>query len=241
MVALLSAGSTASAQYFEPGQQSDGYFPDSQQSQSYGARATPPPLDEVPGPPDIRFGIGIDLGFGVLSFPSLDDELLEPNDADPLNRRGMLAFDANGFVEFVQTLRLGFLAGMRGGGTENTAALASFFGLGVDVGHVSRYGWAVFAGGGVGFGAFGSASENKFDEYYDYDATGLWVRGHLRVERQLNPYIALRLTGLYERTFIRSDDVYIDIPFDAPDPVLGDPDGDFDNFGALFGIVFTTF
>lgn len=237
---MFCASSTASAQYFEPGRQSSGYFPDSQQRYDYGVRASPP-MDEASGPPDLRFGIGLDLGFGLFAFPSLDEELLDPNDADTLNRRGALAFDVNGFAEFVQTLRLGFLAGMRGGGTEDTSALQSFFALGADVGHVSRYGWAFFAGGGVGVGLFHSESVNRFDEYYEYDAAGLWVRGHLRVERQLNPYIALRLTGLYERTFIRSDEVYIDVPIDAPDPVLGDPDGDTDNFGAMFGVVFTTF
>lgn len=236
---VASVAVSAEAQYFDPSRRSDGYLPDSRPQSSYARMS--PIVDETAGPPDVRFGIGLDFGAAFPRLPSLDDSLFRPNDAETLGNYPAFAFDANGFVEVVQTARVGFLGGMRVGGHNEATGFQSFFGLGIDVGHVWPYGWAFFAGGGVGVGMFYAESENDRDEYYEYDSRGPWLRGHVRVERQLTPYVALRLTGLYEHTFIRNETVTIDVPADAPVPVKGKPSGDIDDFGILFGVVFTTF
>jgi hypothetical protein len=63
----------------------------------------------------------------------------------------------------------------------------------------------------------------------------------LRIERALSGYVTLRLTAAYEHTFVKSDEVEISTPPDAPQPVLGEPEGDYDSVSVMFGVVFTTF
>lgn len=237
---IVGEADIATAQYFTPeeGGKDDGYLPESQAEPEPGVD---PLMQKRGGIPDVRFGFAADFGGSASQFPSLDRELYKPNDTAELGRYPAFAFDINGFVELVQSVRLGFLGGTRIGGRENVYGQSGHFGFALDAGHAWYNGWSFFAGGGVGLGTYQSESENMAHELYEYSARGLWVRGHARVERGINHWLTLRLTGYYEHTFVKWDEVVVSTPENAPQPVLGEPNGDTNNFGLLFGVVFTTF
>lgn len=242
----LSLGSTASAQYFEERDARGGYLPDDRPhpQSGYDLSLAGPGNQRTP----LRFGLAIDFGGAGARLANLDESFHGPNDAAEFGGFGMVAWDVSGFMEFNHVFRVGLVGGGLHGAPTNRDADFTYFGLQIEGGYRGFSGWGAWLGVDFGYGRMLTTSRdsNFADDgipgFYDYEARGLGLRISGRVEREISPFLSLRLSPFVQTIIPTTDEYTVNIADTAPAPVLpGGDRGRYLAYGATFGIVFHSF
>lgn len=247
MALTMGLASVASAQYFEEDGGRGGYLPDNQphpQSSYDLSLAGPPANQRTP----LRFGFAIDFGGAGARLNDLDEAFHAPNSAAEFGGFGALAWDLSGFMEFNHVFRVGIVGGGVHGAPTNRDADFTYFGLQLEAGFRGYSGWGGWFGVDFGYGRMLTTSrDTNFDDdgipgFYDYEARGLGLRFSGRVEREIGPFVSLRLSPFVQTIIPTFDEYTVNLPEAAPAPVLpGDANGRYIAYGATFGIVFHSF
>lgn len=244
--AALTLGLTqdASAQYLQGAE--PGYLPDqgTRQLSTNLSHAGPESGFYTQGPVWSRIGVAVDFGAGGLMNRKLDDRFYTPNNTAELGGVTAFAWDAMLYGQFRDAFRAGFHVGGMTGGQRDVDANILNAGLLLEGGRRFYTGWGLWLGTSIGYGrglASSVADSGPNIRYYDYEARGLGVRAFGRVERELAPFITLRLTPFVD-TLVRTDDQYT---FNVPEGQTGMiPDrsrGTYVGYGLMLGIAIHSF
>ena len=238
----------ASAQYLTPGaqpppQQEPGYFPENRRSTNLslaGSESGFYTQGRVPS----RIGFAVDFGAGGLTNRKLDDRFYSPNGTPELGGIMAFAWNTTLYGQFMDSFRVGMNIGGITGGQRDVDARLLNVGLLVEGGSRFYTGWGLWLGASLGYGR-GLASSadyaNSDVSYYDYESRGLGVRGFGRIERELAPFITLRLTPFVD-TVIRTDDRYTtNLPAGESAMIPDRSKGTFLSYGVMLGIALHSF
>lgn len=211
---LVSTASIGSAQYFE--QARPGYLPTTGNTSSL-SRAGSESGFRSHGPPPVRFGAAFDFGVSSMNNRKLDRDFFGANNAPQMGAFAALAWDLTGYAQFMDAFRIGLNVGAADGGPNTTKANLLHAGLNLEGGRRFYTGWGLWMGANVGFGrTLASSYSAASDSYFDYEARGLGVRAFGRIEREVAPFITLRLTPFVD-TLVRTQDKYTEnVPSSAP-------------------------
>jgi len=184
VLCMVASMSSADAQYFQPAR--SGYLPPGQQPVYY----TSGPMTQRPVP--LRLGGALGAGPAVYGFRRLDDAFFQPNQASRLERMVPAAIDLSGWLEFNETFRIGAHGMMLFGGDRNTYASAGSGGLLLEVG--GGQGWRLFGGAVLGVQHLYASSHDASGRRFEYNADYFHVRVHAHLERELSPWLSVRVT-----------------------------------------------
>lgn len=249
LVLSFCFASLASAQYLERSE--DGYFPQPtgsdagylpSNSDRSLSRAGAESGFQTYGPPMTRFGIALDFGAGGLRNKNLDRDFFEPNNTAALGGVTSLAFDVTLYLQLVDSFRVGFNVGQLKGGKTGRDTDLLHAGLVLEGGQRFYTGWGIWAGANLGYGRGRSVSRTYDLNEYSYEATGLGVRGFVRFERELAPFITLRLTPFVD-TLVRTSEYYQEDVL-ASTPAMVYPDdtkGTYLGYGVMLGVSIHSF
>lgn len=221
LLSLLGA-SSASAQYFENARPS--YLPTkSNQKDLTLSRAGSESGFHTQGPPPLRVGAALDFGVGGFRHTKVG-----------MDHVVALAWDFTLYLQLHDTVRIGANVGQSTGTRNFQKASLIRGGLNLEAGRRFYTGWGVWAGADIGYGR--AAIESTVGGYASgagYIARGVGIRGFLRVEIEVAPFITLRLSPFVD-TLIRTSE----------NQVLsstGGTRGTFLGYGAMIGIAFHSF
>jgi hypothetical protein len=211
------------AQYFDGGgsgagpAEGEGYLPDTRR-EPVGDPDIMNPRTRQP----ILLGLSLGLGAAFSSLNAVDDTFFTPNDAYTLGSRVMPSFELSGYIEIQEVFRVGFLGqAMVGGSVERSMGVSSG-GILLEGGGGDRT--RVFGGvviGGMNARAeseslgVGITSEQDIREY-EWQAGFISYRFHVHVERQINPWVAVRATPWVLLGTRLGEDFEVPLPREAP-------------------------
>lgn len=239
----------AQAQYLRPadtneaGEPTSGYFPQGRTVPNLSLAGSESGFNPYQ-PPWARIGLALDFGAGGLMNRRLDDNFYSLNGAPNLGGVTAFAWDFTFYGQFRDVFRVGLHVGGLSGGQRDVDASILNAGLVFEGGKRFYTGWGLWMGASIGYGR-GLASSEPFvgsePYYYDYESVGLGVRGFARFERELAPFITLRLTPFVD-TIVRTDDRYT---LNLPEGQTGNfPDrskGTFVGYGVMLGVAIHSF
>lgn len=237
---LVSTASIGSAQYFE--QARPGYLPTTGNTSSL-SRAGSESGFQTYGPPPVRFGFAFDFGMSAMNNRKLDREFFAANGAPTMGSFPALAWDLTGYAQFMDSFRIGLNVGAADGGPSGTKANLLHAGLNLEGGRRFYTGWGLWLGANVGYGrSIASSYNNRSDSYFDYESRGLGIRGFARIEREVAPFITLRLTPFVD-SLVRTHDRYTEnVPMNAPSTQFPDSTrGTFVGYGVMLGVAIHSF
>lgn len=240
----LFGASTASAQYFENAEPA--YLPTkSNQKDLTLSRAGSESGFNTQGPPPLRFGFAVDFGAGGLRHNKMDTDFFAANGAPQFGGVTSLAWDVTLYLQLRDTVRVGLNVGQTIGSKSYRDAQLLHGGLNLEVGQRFYTGWGVWVGADVGYGrgvltsAFGGGSDYV---EYEYIGRGIGIRGFVRLEFEVAPFITLRLTPFVETLVRTSENFGEDVPASrAPMVVPPNSRGNFLGYGGMLGIAFHSF
>lgn len=237
----FSVTEDASAQYLQQAQ--SGYLPEQSQSTNLSLAGSESGFYQN-GPVWSRVGVALDFGAGGLSNGKLDERFYAPNGTMELGGVTAFAWDFTLYGQFRDTFRAGFhVGGMTGGQSDVDASLLNA-GLLLEGGKRFYTGWGLWLGTSVGYGrglASSISGTGSNVRYHDYESIGLGVRAFGRVERELAPFITLRLTPFVD-TLVRTDDRYtLNLPEGQSGTIPDRSRGSFVGYGLMLGIAIHSF
>lgn len=234
--------SLASAQYFDRAE--PGYLPpEPAQSRDLTlSRAGSESGFYTQGPPPVRIGGTIDFGLGGLRNNKLDSDFFAMNDSPLIGAPMSLTFDVGFLVQAMDTFRVGLTLGRTNGGRSSRNIDLLRIGLNLEAGRRFYTGWGIWAGGNIGWGRGTATSRDVYADEFYYEAKGLGIRGFVRFEREIAPFLTFRLTP-YVETLVRTDEFYQEdvLASRPPSHFPGDTRGTFLGYGAMIGLAFHTF
>lgn len=226
------------AQYFDNGtrtpQQGAGYFPDV-------PRETVDDLVIAPayGRRTVLAAFQLGVGLQLISLAEVDNSFFVENGADSFGLTLPATIEAGGYMEFAGLVRVGlvgngFFAAARNRGTSGGSLGASLEFGGGDV-------WRFWGGAVVGGRWISADAQDEAGRDYGWNARFLQYRLHGHVERQLNPWVSLRLTPWLGFGTLRNETFDVPLPRDAPSNVIP-VDSGYREFsaGLLFSVVLGT-
>lgn len=240
LFSLCFAG-VASAQYFERAQPA--YLPEPARSTDLTlSRAGSESGFYSQGPPPARIGIAFDFGVGWLQNKRLDRDFFAMNNAPTVGTPTSLAYDVTIYGQFMDSFRVGLNVGALEGG--RTARDISMLRVGANLEAGRRFytGWGIWAGAHVGWGRGRAETETIERDIFRHQSTGIALRGMVRFERELAPFITLRLTPFVE-TLVRTNEWYEEDVL-ASRPPSHFPDetrGNFVGYGVMLGVALHSF
>lgn len=237
----LSFASLASAQYFERAEPA--YLPESTGKADLSlSRAGSESGFQSYGPPPLRFGVAIDFGAGGLRNSKLDRDFFEPNNAAALGGVTSLAWDLTFYMQMMDSFRMGFNVGQLTGGKTGRDVNLLHAGVSLEAGRRFYTGWGLWAGADLGYGRGQALSRRPNMDEYSYEAKGLGVRGFVRFERELAPFVTLRLTPFVD-TLVRTNDYYQEDVLASTPPMIAPVDsrGTFLGYGVMLGVAIHSF
>jgi len=226
------------AQYFDNGtggpQQGAGYFPDV-------PRETIDDLVIAPtyGRRTVLAAFHLGGGLQFMSLTKVDNSFFAPNESDRFGLTLPATIEAGGYMEFAGLVRVGlvgngFFAAARNRGTSGGSLGASLEFGGGDV-------WRFWGGAVVGGRWISADAQDDEGRDYGWNARFLQYRLHGHVERQLNPWVSLRLTPWLGMGTLRNETFDVPLPRDAPSNVIPADSGYREiSGGLLFSVVLGT-
>ncbi|MBU6161542.1 MAG: hypothetical protein KGO50_10500 [Myxococcales bacterium] len=231
-------GDELQAQYFDNGtggpQQGAGYFPDVPRESiddlviapTYGRRT-------------VLAAFHLGGGLNLMSLKKVDNSFFLPNEADGFAFTVPATIEAGGYMEFAGLVRVGVVGNGYFAAARNRGASGGSLGGTLEFGGGDV--WRFWGGVVVGGRWISADAQDDAGRDYGWNARFLHYRLHGHVERQLNPWVSLRLTPWLGLGTLRDETFDVPLPRDAPSNVIP-ADSGYREFsaGLLFSVVLGT-
>jgi hypothetical protein len=226
------------SQYFDNGSggpnQGAGYFPDV-------PRET---VDDLVLAPTYRtrtvlaaFHLG--GGLGLMSLTKVDNRFFLPNESDGFGLTIPASLEAGGYMEFAGLARVGLVGNGFFSAARNRGVSGGSLGVALEFGGGDV--WRFWGGAVVGGRWVNADAQDESGRDYGWNARFIHYRLHGHVERQLNPWVSLRLTPWFGFGTLRDETFDVPLPRDAPSNAIP-VDSRYRDFsaGLLFSLVLGT-